>query len=143
MGKKDFCCAEGCSHDRSKGASCTFYKIPEEPKLRSLWLTRISRVSKVVKNGKSVTIPWNPSKSTKLCSCHFEDPPPPKSRKKWFAVPGIFSHRPAKVKRSRHVRERIPLVQTTKHEFNIEVDLPVRIINLNITGLIRNLELNV
>ncbi|WAR25153.1 hypothetical protein MAR_010857 [Mya arenaria] len=79
MGKKDFCCAE------------------EEPKLRTLWLNKISRVEKIEQNGKIVTKLWTPSKSSKLCSCHFEEPPQAKSRKKWFQIPSIFSHRPARV----------------------------------------------
>lgn len=114
MGKKDFCCAEGCSHERSKGATCGFYNIPMDHKLRKLWLTKISRVTKVDRNGKTVTKPWEPSKSSKLCGCHFENPPPPKSRKKWFTVPNIFSHRTPKPATTRLAPERKSL-QTTNH----------------------------
>ncbi|WAR04099.1 hypothetical protein MAR_019468 [Mya arenaria] len=73
----------------------------EEPKLRTLWLNKISRVEKIEQNGKIVTKLWTPSKSSKLCSCHFEEPPQAKSRKKWFQIPSIFSHRPASSKPSR------------------------------------------
>ncbi|WAQ97335.1 THA11-like protein, partial [Mya arenaria] len=95
MGKHDFCCATGCSHNRSRGAECHFYNFPSDPKLRTAWLIKVSRVVKVNENGKNVTKEWTPSKSSKLCSCHFETPPPTKSRKKWFVIPSIFSHRPA------------------------------------------------
>lgn len=106
MGKNDFCCAEGCNHTRSKGAGCSFYTIPEDKKLRSAWLKKISRVVKVVRNGKLVTKPWEPSSSTKLCSCHFEKPKPAMSRKKWTEVPTIFSHRPKTYTKSRILKER-------------------------------------
>ncbi|KAH3887911.1 hypothetical protein DPMN_011933 [Dreissena polymorpha] len=75
MGKKDFYCANGCSHDRSRGATCTFYIIPTDKELRSAWFTKIARVVQVTQNGKTVTKPWVPSKSSKLCGCHFENPP--------------------------------------------------------------------
>ncbi|WAR29879.1 THA11-like protein [Mya arenaria] len=101
MGKKDFCCAEGCSHERSRGATCSFFRIPEEPKLRTLWLNKISRVEQIEQNGKIVTMLWTPSKSSKLCSCHFDEPPQAKSMKKWFQIPSIFSHRPASSKPTR------------------------------------------
>ena len=70
MGIKDFCCANGCSHDRSRGATCTFFNIPTDKELRSAWLTKIARVVIVTKDGKTVTKPWVPSKSSKLCWRH-------------------------------------------------------------------------
>lgn len=109
MGKKDFCCANGCNHDRSKGATCNFFKFPEDSKLRAAWLTKVSRVVKVKKGETVVTKEWTPSKSSKLCGCHFETPPPAKSRKKWFTIPTIFSHRPASAKPTRKPpKERAP-----------------------------------
>jgi len=120
MGKKDFCCAEGCAHDRSRGAKCNFYKFPEDPKLRTLWLNKISRVVRVTENGKFTTRSWTPSKSSKLCSCHFVTPPPVKSRKKWFLIPSIFSHRPQGPKSSRKApKERHPLEPNSKCARNI------------------------
>ncbi|XP_052243538.1 THAP domain-containing protein 11-like [Dreissena polymorpha] len=107
MGKKDFCCADGCSHERSRGAVCKFHKFPTDPKKRSAWLSKISRVVKVTENGKTITKPWEPSESSKLCSCHF-DTPPTRSRKFSF-VPSIFKHRPASTKPNRKPpKERAP-----------------------------------
>ncbi|KAH3808809.1 hypothetical protein DPMN_137168 [Dreissena polymorpha] len=92
-----------------RGATCTFYNIPTDKELRSAWLTKIARVGIVTKDGKTVTKPWVSSKSSKLCGCHFENPPPSTCRKKWFVIPNIFSHRKTTTKpkglppRERHV----------------------------------------
>ncbi|WAR30889.1 LOW QUALITY PROTEIN: hypothetical protein MAR_033431 [Mya arenaria] len=119
MGKKDFCCAEGCSHERSRGATCTFIRIPGEQTLRTLWLNKISR-KQIEQNEKVLTKLWTPSKSSKLCSCHFEEPPQAMSRKKWFQIPSIFSNRPAS---SKPIRRDKSAVQLVDHDYlNTEED---------------------
>lgn len=60
MGKNDFRCAVGCSHEQCKGARCMFYRIPEKPSwLRRAWLEKINRVDGV--NGRVKFADWKPS----------------------------------------------------------------------------------
>ncbi|WAR04291.1 hypothetical protein MAR_019660 [Mya arenaria] len=100
----------------------------EEPKLRTLWLNKISRVEKIEQNGKIVTKLWTPSKSSKLCSCHFGEPPQAKSRKKWFQIPSIFSHRPASSKPSRKApKERQVSNQNVKRALYTAVPIAVQL----------------
>ena len=114
MGKKDFCCAEGCGHQRDRGATCSFYSIPSDSKLKSAWLSKISRVTKVIRSGKKITLPWKPSPATKLCGCHFETPPPAKpGKRKHPVIPTIFSHRPPSEKKRRVRKERQPMAPCT------------------------------
>ncbi|WAR30877.1 hypothetical protein MAR_033419 [Mya arenaria] len=85
-----------------------------EPKLRTHLLNKISRVVTNEQNGKVVTKLWTPSKSSKSCSCHFEEPPQAMSRKKCFQIPSIFSHRSAS---SKPIRRDKSAVQLTGHEY--------------------------
>ena len=41
MGKKDFCCAYGCSHERSKGAKCNLLEFPTEHPWREKWINAL------------------------------------------------------------------------------------------------------
>ena len=77
MGKHDFCCAVGCAHDRSRGATCNFYTFPVDPHWQSLWVAAVNR-EVVLPNGRKTS--WTPGLESRLCSCHFVNPPCPKSR---------------------------------------------------------------
>ena len=124
MGKNDFCCAPSCSHERSKGATCTFHRIPTKPQwVRKAWLTKISRVVKRVVKGKTVTKPWKPSSSARICSCHFEKAPPttcgrPKKSEREACIPTIFSHRKPS---SRPTRTRRRLSKSIQQREQIEI----------------------
>ncbi|ELU18658.1 hypothetical protein CAPTEDRAFT_226418 [Capitella teleta] len=89
MGKTDTCAAEGCNHT-SRGF-CSFYYFPMHNPWRKLWIKAVGR--KPVMAEGEVT-PWQPTSSDRLCSCHFSNPPNPKSRRqdaKWI-VPDQFVH---------------------------------------------------
>lgn len=59
------CAAYGCN-SRSGVDKVSFFKFPEEPKRRRLWIDRLNR-------GDSVSQKFAPSCHHKLCSKHFED----------------------------------------------------------------------
>ena len=125
MGKNDFCCAPNCSNERSKGAKCTFHRIPTKLLwVRKAWLRNISRVEKRVVNGKTVTKSWTQSSSAKICGCHFEEVPTtrgrPKKTEREVCIPTIFSHkkttpRPVRQPRARSSEQR-DTIQTEEIE---------------------------
>ncbi|XP_055958788.1 uncharacterized protein LOC126830983 [Patella vulgata] len=92
MGKHNFCCAFGCNHTRSKNDTCNFYEFPVDEHWRKLWVNAVKR-NVVTDDGK--VHPWNPSDSSKLCSCHFLCPPNPSSRQKSnkHVLPTVFVFR--------------------------------------------------
>ena len=78
----DFCCVPGCSNSRGKckrlGKQVSFYKFPSDAKRRQLWLNRIRRDVEIrlpdetdVSSTKVRTVPFEPSKSSTVCSEHF------------------------------------------------------------------------
>ncbi|XP_019636876.1 PREDICTED: uncharacterized protein LOC109479363 [Branchiostoma belcheri] len=63
MGKWDGCCVPGCGSTRTNSPNLSFYRLPEKPTRKQLWLRAIGKVctSKL----------WKPSKTAKICSMHF------------------------------------------------------------------------
>ena len=128
MGKNDFCCAPNCSHELSKGAVCSFHRIPAKPAwVRKAWLSNISRVEKHCVNGKTVTKDWKPSSSSRLCSCHFEEvstcePNNNKKKEKVVRIPTIFSHKKRTTKPPRPTRDRRRTSIDTLQNEEIEVN---------------------
>lgn len=89
MGKTDTCAADGCNHT-SRGF-CSFYYFPTHNPWRSLWIEAVGRKPVIV---AGIPTPWEPTSWDRLCSCHFSNPPNPKSRRldaKWV-VPDLFAH---------------------------------------------------
>lgn len=69
MGKNDRCCVHKCGHDRNEGATCSFYRIPREPKDLLVKYQALLKYDILTPGGKKV--PWVPTENSKICSCHW------------------------------------------------------------------------
>lgn len=87
----EHCCAIDCSHKRGTH-DCHFYSFPSAPEWREKWITAIKRCA-VTEDGKvRPGVRWEPKPHHRLCSCHFTDPPNPRSRRLFWnhVVPDVL-----------------------------------------------------
>lgn len=82
MGKNDRCCVYKCAHDRDEGATCSFYRIPREPKDLVAKYQALLKYDIVTSGGKKM--PWFPTVNSKICSCHWPAGCSPGTLKLWL-----------------------------------------------------------
>ena len=133
------CCAPDCTNDSTQpsGRDLSFYSFPADEDLRSEWIRNLGRIARCAVSSTGSHRLFQPTRHDRLCSAHFEPNQFKRNMMAEFvtagmmatrkrphlklisgAVPTIFSHKEAGVKKKAPRRESAYLKR--KHEATSE-----------------------